>query len=167
MGLRAHRTALLALLLGLAACDDGGGSEGGAGGSSAGGDGGAGGTGGALAVDLFTPGLTHEGTEGLLAVRLIAADPASPGKGDNALTFEVLDAATDAAIADAQIVLEPVMPAHGHGTTPPRHTATSAAEGLYRVGPFALFMPGVWELRFHLTRGAVADEVSFRFRIEG
>lgn len=165
---RLIRTALLVSSLALAAsaCGDGGDDGAGGGGAGGGGEGGLGGE--LLDTDPFAPGLTRAGDAGRFWVRLVAADPAKLVKGDNSITFEVLDATTQAPLSDVGVVLEPVMIAHGHGTTPPRFTASVAEGGLYRVGPFALFMPGVWECRFHLLRGEdEADELAFRFRIEG
>lgn len=166
---RTVRTALLiaACLSVATACDDGGDGEG-AGGAGGAGQGGQGGLGGELLdTDTFTPGLTRAGSEGRFAVRLVEAEPSTPLKGDNRFTFEVLDATTLAPLSDVGVVLEPVMIAHGHGTTPPRFEATLEA-ARYVVGPFALFMPGVWECRFHLLRGEdESDEVAFRFRIVG
>ena len=116
-------------------------------------------------VDVYVDGLMKEGHEGHLQVVLMSADPAPPDVGDNSWTIRVVDLDGEP-IDDAKVTVTPFMPAHGHGTSPADYTGTFTDDGTYEVGPFDLFMPGMWETTVKVE-GDVDDMVTYAFMLEG
>lgn len=121
------------------------------------------------AVDAYAPGLTKASEGGHFSVRLVSSLLAPPDRGDNGFVLRVMDAA-GAEVADADVVVRPWMPNHGHGSTPATFTATAAASaGDVEVGPINFFMPGLWELRVTVTSAALqaSERATFAFCVEG
>ena len=84
-------------------------------------------------------------------LRVASAIPNPLNRGDNTWQIELLDH-TSISITDAEIVLEPTMPGHGHGTFPATFTGVyKESTGLYEIGPFDLIMPGSWLFTFSIT----------------
>lgn len=120
-------------------------------------------------LDTFAVGLTRASEAGAFQVELRSSTLVPPDRGDNGFTFRVLDAA-GAPVSDAQVVVRPWMPNHGHGSTPETFTPRAAAEaGVLEVGPINFFMPGLWELRFQVVSPSVAksERTTFGFCVEG
>ena len=119
-------------------------------------------------VDTWAPGLEKPGEEGLFGVRLLDAEPAPPDRGDNEWTVLALGAGGDP-LAEASLRVSPWMPDHGHGTTPADFEGRPSGEaGTFEVGPFNLFMPGLWEVTVEVTGpGGGEDRAVFRFDVEG
>ena len=122
-----------------------------------------------ISTDHFMVGMTTAGTEGVVEVVLVSADPAPPDKGDNVVTVQAVDATDGAALDGATLVLVPFMPEHGHGSSPESFSLTATGNpGEYVTETFDLFMGGVWDLTFQITTAdAATDEATFRFCIEG
>lgn len=111
--------------------------------------------------------LTKAGAGGRVVVRLVAAEPATPLKGDNTWTVRVEDPA-GAAISGATLAVQPYMPDHQHGTSIKAVTTPLAEPGQYRITPLNLFMTALWEVRIGVTTpGGVMDRVVFGACIEG
>lgn len=117
-------------------------------------------------ADTYSAGMMKMGDT--VHVILLEASPAPPDVGNNTWTVRVTDM-NDQALDDATVVVSPFMPEHQHGTSPPDYAATAApGEGEIEVGPFDLFMPGLWEMTVSVTTpDGVDDEVVFRFNVEG
>ena len=95
--------------------------------------------------------MSLDSADGKFSLKIEAADPNPVDRGKNTWTVILTDA-DDAPISDATIVLEPVMPGHGHGTFPATFEGTSGSTpGSYDFGPFDLMMPGTWKLEFTIT----------------
>lgn len=102
---------------------------------------------------------------GAVAVELRDAVPLPVGLGQNLWTVA---ATVDGAPAtDAQVVLEPWMPDHGHGTTPRYAAGVEQEPGVYAFGPFTPSMPGTWEIRVGVVRGAVDEVATFTVDVAG
>jgi len=103
------------------------------------------------------------------SLQVIATDPAPPDRGDNTWTVQILDAA-GAAMPVSELEASPFMPAHDHGTSPADFVGASIDQVTWDVGPFDLFMPGLWELRVAIQLDASADaerQVIIPFCVEG
>jgi hypothetical protein len=117
-------------------------------------------------ADAYRVGLEKAGATGL-RVRLMEARPGPPDRGDNLWALELVDAA-GAPVTTATISARPWMPDHGHGSTPQRHAARpGATAGAWELGPFNLFMPGLWTVTLDVETPAGADAAVFAFCIEG
>ena len=118
--------------------------------------------------DTWSEGMSRDGEAGVHRYTLLAADPAPPDKGDNSWTVAVQDA-EGAAVAGGVVLVEPVMPLHGHGTAPATFTAQESADpGTYVVGPFDLFMAGTWEIAVSSTAvDDTTDRAVFTFCVQG
>lgn len=117
------------------------------------------------AADVYVDGLMKEGDEGHLQVMLMSANPAPPDVGDNSWTLRVVNLDGEA-IDDAKVTVTPFMPAHGHGTSPADYTGTFTEDGTYEVGPFDLFMPGMWETTVKVEAD-LDDTATYSFILEG
>lgn len=106
-------------------------------------------------------------TGAALTVRIASAVPDPPIRSDvNTWRFEVIDANGDP-LDGCTLVVEPTMPAHGHGTTPaPTVTPVDGVAGTYEARPLNLFMPGEWHIAVRPSCGSTADEVVFVVPIE-
>lgn len=145
--------ALLCLLL-AAGCDEGGGEE------SASPD-----PTSPAAGDTYVAGLQKAGADEQITARLLEAHPAPPERGNNRWVLEVVDGATP--LTGCVLVLDPNMPAHGHGTWEDAVVTEMEAPGRYAVEPILLYMPGLWEIPITITCGEVTDTVRYAFWIEG
>jgi hypothetical protein len=59
------------------------------------------------------------------------------------------------------------MPDHGHGTNPLWNEATVQPDGKFMVGPFNLFMPGLWQFTVSVEAANQADVAVVSFCVEG
>jgi hypothetical protein len=98
---------------------------------------------------------------GELTAALTSLAPEPPEKGDNTWVVQVKTAA-GAPVTGAVVKVKPVMPLHGHGTTPSEFVGVEGGAGSYRVGPFNLFMPGTWNVPVRVQQAGQAD-VEFMF----
>lgn len=113
--------------------------------------------------DAYALGLTKHGAWSQVA--FVDALPAPPSRGDNTWTMEVRDG-TGAALTDLEIVVDPFMPDHAHGTTIRCDVSETDVPGRYLLEPVNLFMPGLWEVTLALRGAQGEDEVVFRFCID-
>lgn len=114
----------------------------------------------------FGPGAERSGAR--VSAFFVDVQPVPPDIGENDWTFRLADL-DGASLPEFSVSLSPFMPAHGHGTTPARFSATPLDDqGLYSVGPFDLFMPGTWEFTLTVeTAEALTDELIWSLDIEG
>lgn len=68
------------------------------------------------------------------------------------LEVRVLDPGRDLAPADVRLAVDADMPEHGHGMNR-RVLLAPLGTGAFRAEGLRLFMPGLWELYFDVTRG--------------
>jgi hypothetical protein len=93
--------------------------------------------------DEYAPGMSKAANPGSLTLSLEDANPAPPGFGSNEWTLRVLDAEGEP-VAGAVVHATPYMPAHTHGTA--EVVVEDQGDGVYRLSPVVLNMPGVWEV---------------------
>lgn len=119
--------------------------------------------------DHYMAGMVASGTEGLVDLTLVDADPGPPEKGDNLLVLSLAWAADDSPVEGASVVLRPWMPEHGHGSSPETFAVTASTDpGAYETEPVNLFMGGLWELMFEVeTLDGDTDSATFTFCVEG
>lgn len=118
--------------------------------------------------DEYIAGMEKSGDDGMM-FRLVSSDPAPPSRYDNTWVIEILDG-TGAPLDDADVVVTPFMPDHGHGTGfTAEVTPDPDVDGRYDVFPVNLFMPGVWEITIRATpaggTAADRDQAVFTFCI--
>lgn len=121
-------------------------------------------TGCETAFDAFENGFSTTSTSGRFTVAVTAAEEPDVGPNDWVLTI------TDGSmpVPAASVIVEPWMPAHGHGITPPTYIgAAGDGGGVYEIPTFDLIMPGVWEFRISISEGMVSDSAVFTFCAEG
>ena len=107
----------------------------------------------------FELGVALTSTSEAFTLTISDATPSPVDRGDNTWTIQLLNAGGDA-VNDATVILEPVMPGHGHGTFPTTFTAKSVDNnGHYTLGPFDLLMPGTWLMTFTVTTPGGASAV--------
>jgi hypothetical protein len=115
---------------------------------------------------LYEPGLVVPTDEGSFDLTFVAATPEPPDEGDNDWVLQVSDAAGDPVEAD--VVVTPWMPAHGHGVSPPDYFSRSTGvDGEVAIDTFDLIMPGTWEFRILVTAAGTDDTAAPSFCIEG
>jgi hypothetical protein len=115
-------------------------------------------------AQAYVPGMSVAADDGV-QVTLLEALPAPPVRFDNVWTLQILDAA-DQPMADTQLVVEPYMPDHGHGTPQPPSPVPGDGVGQYDMGPFDLWMPGIWELRFSVSHEGSTSLAVMTFCLE-
>ena len=162
---RISRVSLASLLIAVSACSSSGGSDNGTSGTS----GSSGTTASACAQDtrkdIYTAGLAKH-TGGSLSVKAMESTPAPPAKLNNAMTFQVVDAA-GLAVDGASVSVVPFMPDHGHGSSV-KPTVTPKGGGLYEVTNLYYPMPGLWRVTVTVQLPNVApQDVAFSFCIDG
>jgi hypothetical protein len=146
----------------LAGCEDDTGGDA----ASTGGQGGAGGeaAGGASGADTYAAGMTRAGVDARLSLTLLDAVPAPPQRELNDWRVRVEDP-SGVAVSGCTLGVGLFMPVHGHSSTTEPVITPAEAAGEYRIDDMNFFMPGLWEITFDLTCGAVTDQVQFAFEI--
>ena len=115
----------------------------------------------------IAPGLVVPCDSGDCALEVVETSPAPPDRGDNTWTVQLLDAA-GTPVAVTGMTGAPFMPVHNHGTSPPNYRGATTNQVVWTVGPFDLFMPGLWELRLTIDRIADTQNVAVvPFCVEG
>ena len=120
------------------------------------------------AGDTYVIGLEKAGEKGAFNVRLLQSDPIPQDTGFYDWTVEVLTA-DGLPVAGATVLAKPTMPAHGHGTFPPKTEAVETdTPGQYQLSQLDLFMAGVWrvEITIEVPNGQ-SDVVVYNFDLEG
>jgi len=115
--------------------------------------------------DTYVLGLEKTGTR--VRVQFVDAMPAPPDRGDNTWTLRMLDVATGAPTENAELVVDPFMPDHMHGTSIPVEVTPMEEPGVFQLDRVNLFMAGLWEVTLDLTLAdETEDEVVFRFCVD-
>jgi hypothetical protein len=122
-------------------------------------------------ADVYVDGLERPAGGGGFVARLLSVEvegaPRPPDRGVNVWRLALRDAA-GAPLEGAAVRVRTWMPDHGHGTAPNDLVATpDGAPGEYRLGPFDLFMSGLWEFTVRAPVGGAVDEARFAFCLEG
>jgi hypothetical protein len=112
----------------------------------------------------YTPGMTVAADDGI-QVALVEALPAPPVRFGNVWDLEVRDAA-GAPVSFTSLGVVPFMPDHGHGTPQPPLPVAGVETGTFSMGPFDLWMPGIWELRFSVDREGTISLATMTFCLE-
>jgi hypothetical protein len=118
-----------------------------------------------LEADEFVVGFTKTGQAGILSFSIEAATPAPPARNDNAWSVQINTINGAAPITDAEVLVTPFMPAHGHGAGKNAEVTPGLEPGRYELSPINLWMPGVWETSVDVTAGGGNDKVVFKFCI--
>jgi hypothetical protein len=117
--------------------------------------------------DEYYTGLEKTSDAGLFTVRLLESSPIPQDTAVYTWRILVMDAA-GAPVVGSEVVAEPTMPAHGHGTFPPTTIAEEQAEnGRYELKDMDLFMPGIWRVEIRIEAGDATDWVEYHFDLEG
>jgi hypothetical protein len=112
----------------------------------------------------YVPGMTVAADDGI-QIALVEARPAPPVRFDNSWDLEVRDAA-GVPVSVTTLGVVPFMPDHGHGTPEPPLPVPGAETGTFSMGPFDLWMPGIWELRFSVDREGTVSLATMSFCLE-
>jgi len=113
----------------------------------------------------FELGLAETGGSGY-RVTVTDSFPFPVARDDNDWTITIADG--DGAIAAGlDVVLDPQMPDHGHGT-PVKATVAETDPGTYEVTRINLWMPGYWEIGVQLrdTTDDLVDTLTFRVCVD-
>lgn len=113
-------------------------------------------------AEPYAPWIEVESVNGMFRVILDDAVPAPPGRGDNAWTLMLRDANGAFMVPDSFRV-RAWMPDHGHGTHPEWNDAAAISGTRHLVGPFDLFMKGLWEFTFEVTKDGATDTAKLAF----
>lgn len=112
----------------------------------------------------YSAGMTALADDGIQVV-LVEARPGPPVRFDNVWDVEVRDS-SGVPVAVTTLVVEPFMPDHGHGTPQPPLPEAGVETGTFSMGPFDLWMPGIWELRFSVDREGTISLATMTFCLE-
>jgi hypothetical protein len=116
--------------------------------------------------DVYAPGLTKATTLGAFTLKIVDATPAPPAKLNNAMTFQLLDAAGKP-VDGAALGVVPFMPDHGHGSAL-KPAVTGKGGGLYDVANLYYPMPGLWRVTITVQAPPAApQDAVFSFCIDG
>lgn len=116
-------------------------------------------------ADTFTMDMVKHGSNGMIDFTLHTAQPAPPAQGNN--TWEVQLSSAGAPMAGATIAVKPYMPDHMHAAEL-KAAVTDEGDGMYKLTPVNLWMPGLWQTTLDVTPAGAAvkaDSVVFSFCI--
>ncbi len=116
--------------------------------------------------EVFEPGMEFRTEQGNFYIELVQADPDPPDEGDNDWVVR-LTTESGSPVSGGTVVLEPWMPAHGHGISPPTYSGVEGTDGEYTIPTFDLIMPGVWEFELLVTESMMNDTARVSFCIQG
>jgi len=100
-----------------------------------------------------------------VGVVLLTTAPAPPERFDNLWTLQIVDA-DDSPMTPTDVAVVPFMPDHGHGTPQPPKPVAGSEPGSYSMGPFDLWMPGIWEMTFTIEHEATTSTAVLTLCIE-
>lgn len=106
-----------------------------------------------------------EGDGAWARVTFVDATPAPPLRGDNVWVVDVQDTA-GAPLDDLEIVVDPYMPDHAHGTAIRCEVTPEGTPGRYRLEPVNLFMPGLWQVTLTVRSETDEDAIVFSFCVD-
>ena len=114
----------------------------------------------------YEPELVVPTDEGRFDLLFVAATPDPPDEGNNDWVLQITDQAGTP--VDAEVIVTPWMPAHGHGVSPPDYVSQATdTMGEVEIPAFDLIMPGTWEFRISVTADGATDTAAPSFCIEG
>lgn len=117
--------------------------------------------------DVYAPGLSKFGESATFQIVLLESSPTPRDTGKYTWRIEVRDSVGQS-IEGAEVVAEPTMPQHGHGTYPTTTPGTpTEVAGEYLLEAMDLFMPGLWHVEIDISWEEENDRVVFRFDLEG
>jgi hypothetical protein len=104
------------------------------------------------------------GAKGVLELQFVDAMPSPPARGDNTWTIQINTKASAAPLENADLLVTPFMPDHGHTSPLEVGITTMPTAGQYELDPVNLWMPGLWETTIEILNGAeTVDSVVFKF----
>ncbi|MCP4443864.1 MAG: hypothetical protein GY811_00780 [Myxococcales bacterium] len=112
----------------------------------------------------FVPGMHVAAPDGV-GLLLVSAAPAPPVRFENTWTVQAVDAEQNP-LAVTSLSIEPFMPDHGHGTPQPPEPVAGGDVGSFEMGPFDLWMPGVWQLHVTMEHEGGTSVATLTFCIE-
>jgi hypothetical protein len=110
----------------------------------------------------FTADMVQKGTTGTFGVKLISVDPWPVLKGDNAWTVQIVDA-SGAPATGAMFTVKPFMPDHGHGSSIIPDIEPGQGDATFTINRLNVFMPGIWQFTFTITKGTQTDSAVVTF----
>ncbi len=121
-----------------------------------------------LPKDEYVAGLEKQSMNGQYTMQLKLSDPIPKYTDEYTWTVVLLDMEGNP-VSDAQIVAEPTMPDHKHGTFPKYTSGVAQDEpGEYQLADMDLFMPGVWQIDIVISAdNTPEDQVLYWFELEG
>jgi YtkA-like len=115
----------------------------------------------------YHPGLAGTAADAKLTVRIVDSNPSPPTRGNNTFRIAVTDA-DGKPVDGATIRTTTWMPDHGHGSAVEATSRADGSPGEYVIDPVDLFMPGIWQITFFVSKkGRATDSVEFTFCIDG
>jgi hypothetical protein len=117
-------------------------------------------------AQMYVAGLEQASDAGMFKARWVEGTPAPPDRGNNTWKLEILDPNGSPMAGVSRVRVKAWMPDHGHGTNPLWNDATGAG-GTYEVGPFNLFMPGLWQFTVSVETQSQTDSALVAFCVEG
>ena len=118
-------------------------------------------------AEAYVAGLEKASDAGMFKARLVEGTPAPPDRGNNTWMLEVLDPNGSPMAGVTDVSVKAWMPDHGHGTNPLWNEGTVQPDGKYMVGPFNLFMPGLWQFTVSVEAANQTDVAIVSFCVEG
>jgi hypothetical protein len=117
--------------------------------------------------DTYLDGLDKDGDAQLMRLELTTSSPEPKYTGNYTWTLSVFDVEENP-IAGAEVIAEPTMPAHGHGTFPKVTLGDEVEPGRYELVDMDLFMPGLWRISVEVRWGSDSVDTShFEFDLQG
>jgi hypothetical protein len=118
-------------------------------------------------AEQYVAGLEKPSDAGMFTARLVEGTPAPPDRGNNTWSLQIMDPNGSPLAGVSEVRVRAWMPDHGHGTNPLWNEATAAQDGTFEVGPFNLFMPGLWEFTISVEAENQTDTALVAFCVEG
>jgi hypothetical protein len=106
--------------------------------------------------------MLQKGKGGVFGIKLISLDPWPILKGDNAWTVQLVDA-SGAPATGATFSVKPFMPDHGHGSSIIPDIEPGMGDATFTINRLNVFMPGIWQFTFTVTKGTQTDSVVVTF----
>jgi hypothetical protein len=106
--------------------------------------------------------MLQKGKGGVFGIKLINLDPWPILKGDNAWTVQLVEA-SGAPATGATFTVKPFMPDHGHGSSIIPDIEPGMGDATFTINRLNVFMPGIWQFTFTVTKGTQTDSVVVTF----
>ena len=120
-----------------------------------------------LDTDTYVANLKKTSLNGHFTITLVESTPIPKDIGKYDWHLSIADANGEP-INNAEVIAEPLMPAHGHGTQPPFTAGEITEENGYFLSQMYLYMPGEWEVMIRIkSEEGLEDEVSYLFELDG